>query len=54
MLDKKVSRCLVMNDFLLSDRYVLVEGVTPIDIRVCRALVAPRSNGVTEPQSVNT
>lgn len=27
MLDKKVSRCLVMNDFLLfSDRYVLVEG----------------------------
>ena len=43
MLDKKVSRCLVMNDFLLfSDRYVLVEGVTPIDIASMQGHSSPR------------
>lgn len=43
MLDKKVSRCLVMNDFLLfSDRYVLVEGVTTIDIASMQGTSCPR------------
>jgi len=43
MLDKKFSRCLVMNDFLLfSDGCVLVEGVTPIDSASMEGASCPR------------